>query len=182
MTTAEATAEPVAPLREDARDRCTVIARLRIPNADIYAIHPSTYQRLLEILQGRGPAIEIERDQLLVAFSINKQDVLAAQVDARPLLLELVATLGLTEASVIATRAYRNVDLEGEGGTAEDNLPMPPCVGVGEAAELLGVSKQRVHQLARTSSFPSPIFRLRATPVWRQADVLRFANHRARRR
>jgi hypothetical protein len=181
VTTAEATAVPVTPLRDDARDRCTVIARLRIPNADIYAIHPSTYERLLDILRGRGAAIEIERDQLLVAFSVDTQDVLAAQTEARPLLLDLAATLGLTEAAVMAVRAYRNVDLQ-EDAAEDDSLPMPPCVGVGEAAELLGVSKQRVHQLARTSSFPPPIFRLRATPVWREADVLRFANHRARRR
>jgi predicted DNA-binding transcriptional regulator AlpA len=39
-------------------------------------------------------------------------------------------------------------------------------VGLSEIAGLLGVSRQRVHQLAAHPGFPEPVARLRAGPVW----------------
>jgi hypothetical protein len=53
-------------------------------------------------------------------------------------------------------------------------------MGVGEAAALLGVSKQRVHQLARSAEFPQPLVRLAATPVWSGEDLRRYAGARRR--
>ena len=49
--------------------------------------------------------------------------------------------------------------------------------GLAEVAEILGVSKQRAHQIVtnRYSGFPDAIAHLRATPVWREADVQEFA-------
>lgn len=54
-------------------------------------------------------------------------------------------------------------------------------VGVGEAAEILGVSKQRTHQLTHTDGFPEPVLRLRATPVWQRSDIEEFARTRSTR-
>jgi predicted DNA-binding transcriptional regulator AlpA len=54
----------------------------------------------------------------------------------------------------------------------------PDIVGVAEAAQILGVSKQRVHQLAATATFPDLLTRLKATPVWRRADVEAFQKAR----
>jgi len=51
-------------------------------------------------------------------------------------------------------------------------------VGVGEAAAILGVSKQRVHQLTTAPGFPEPVLRLKATPVWRRGDIVEFAAQR----
>lgn len=48
-------------------------------------------------------------------------------------------------------------------------------VGISEAAEILGVSKQRVSQLADLPSFPRPLARLRCGPVWGDAAVRSFA-------
>jgi hypothetical protein len=50
--------------------------------------------------------------------------------------------------------------------------------GVAEAAELLGVSKQRVSQLALTAGFPKPIGRARCGPIWRRDDVEQEADRR----
>jgi predicted DNA-binding transcriptional regulator AlpA len=44
-------------------------------------------------------------------------------------------------------------------------------VGVHEIAELLGVSRQRVHQLAATPDFPTPVAELAAGDIWKREDI-----------
>lgn len=56
---------------------------------------------------------------------------------------------------------------------------IPALVGVSEAAEILGVSKQRVAQLRERPDFPAMVQKLQATPLWREADVRTFAEQRS---
>ncbi|MGH2717802.1 MAG: helix-turn-helix transcriptional regulator [Actinomycetota bacterium] len=45
-------------------------------------------------------------------------------------------------------------------------------VGVAEAARLLGVSRQRVHQIVQSNcEFPRPVAELSVGRIWRRADV-----------
>lgn len=55
-----------------------------------------------------------------------------------------------------------------------------PCdlAGLAEAAEILGVSKQRAQQLSQQPGFPEPVARLKATPVWRRAELVALAASR----
>lgn len=54
----------------------------------------------------------------------------------------------------------------------------PEIVGTTETAKILGVSKQRVWELARQerTPFPEPIVKLAAGPIWLRSSVLAFAN------
>lgn len=53
---------------------------------------------------------------------------------------------------------------------------MPDLVSAVEAAEILGVSWQRVHQLsAEHSMFPTPVARLASGSVWLRTGVEGFA-------
>ena len=45
---------------------------------------------------------------------------------------------------------------------------------------MLGVSKQRVTQLAKADDFPAPVAVLAAGPVWETADVDRWARAKGR--
>ncbi|MEQ1701740.1 MAG: hypothetical protein ABMA25_16650 [Ilumatobacteraceae bacterium] len=54
---------------------------------------------------------------------------------------------------------------------------LPALVGISEAAELLGVSRQRAHAMAKTASFPPPIAELAAGPVYLETAVRAFAAH-----
>lgn len=56
----------------------------------------------------------------------------------------------------------------------------PRLAGVAELAALLGVSKQRVTQLAKTKRFPEPLADLAAGPVWDLADVEAWARETGR--
>jgi predicted DNA-binding transcriptional regulator AlpA len=53
-------------------------------------------------------------------------------------------------------------------------------VGVAEVAALLGVTKQRVTQLAEKPDFPKPTVRLAAGPIWERADVEAWARETGR--
>jgi predicted DNA-binding transcriptional regulator AlpA len=53
-------------------------------------------------------------------------------------------------------------------------------MGVAEVAELLGVSTQRVDQLARSEAFPTPIGEVRAGRIWDRADVEAWARQTGR--
>jgi predicted DNA-binding transcriptional regulator AlpA len=53
-------------------------------------------------------------------------------------------------------------------------------MGTTEIAKLLGVSRQRVGQLAQAESFPEPVARLAAGPIWESADIERWAREAGR--
>ncbi|NPC96601.1 DNA-binding protein [Nocardioides sp. zg-DK7169] len=53
-------------------------------------------------------------------------------------------------------------------------------MGVAEIAKLLSVSSQRVSQLAATATFPEPIARLAAGPIWERADIESWARKTGR--
>lgn len=66
----------------------------------------------------------------------------------------------------IRTWAEAQKDLE------EPNYP--ELLGVGELAELLEVSRQRASELAGQSTFPAPLARLKAGPVWDKSSIMGF--------
>lgn len=47
-------------------------------------------------------------------------------------------------------------------------------LGTAEVAEVLGVSKQRIHALRKMADFPEPVTVLASTPVWHRAEVVHF--------
>jgi hypothetical protein len=51
----------------------------------------------------------------------------------------------------------------------------PELVGVGEIAEMFGLSKQRVSTLSKREDFPRPLAQLSSGPIWRAGDLSTFA-------
>jgi hypothetical protein len=58
--------------------------------------------------------------------------------------------------------------------------PRDELVGQAEIAEMLGVTKQRVHQLTGNVDFPLPVQRLRSGRIWRRKDVETWARDTGR--
>lgn len=48
-------------------------------------------------------------------------------------------------------------------------------MGTIEIAKILGITKQRVNQLALTDDFPKPLAKLSAGRIWDRADVEKWA-------
>lgn len=59
--------------------------------------------------------------------------------------------------------------------------PVPELVGATEAAALLGVSRQRFHEIRRTLDFPAPLTEVAATPLWTRAGIDEFLRGWARK-
>lgn len=54
------------------------------------------------------------------------------------------------------------------------NIDSDDILGTSEVAEVLGVSKQRIHALRKMVQFPEPFKTLASTPLWNKKDVLVF--------
>ena len=59
-------------------------------------------------------------------------------------------------------------------------LVAPELMGVAEIAELLGVSRQRVHQLTKVAGFPRPVAELSAGSIWEREAVEEWARSTGR--
>ena len=53
-------------------------------------------------------------------------------------------------------------------------------MGLTEMARLLGVSRQRVHQLTKAKDFPAPVAVLAAGSIWESAAVEEWARQQGR--
>lgn len=82
------------------------------------------------------------------------------------------AKAGMPSWAIVRTEAVRQdvVDAENERPT------LPALVSAPEAGEILGVSPQRVHELAAgRAGFPEPVYELRTGKLWLRAAVEAFA-------
>lgn len=57
-----------------------------------------------------------------------------------------------------------------------DEPTYPELVGITEIATLLGTSRQRASELARSARFPAPLAELAAGPVWPRPTIARFVD------
>jgi predicted DNA-binding transcriptional regulator AlpA len=91
-----------------------------------------------------------------------------------------IATTGVLEQAAacgLPTRPVTRIEVVREDiRDAELKRPtLPELVSGPEAAEILGVSRQRVHQLAHQHpDFPAPTYRLGVGSLWFRAAVERF--------
>ena len=70
------------------------------------------------------------------------------------------------------------VVLQGQTSKVAKKLDL---VGVWEVAEMLGVSRQRVHQLRHEHpDFPTPVADLKAGKIWFRTDIVSWAARHGR--
>jgi hypothetical protein len=128
--------------------------------------------RVVEALEGRGPAVKVGPHEVAVRFTLAARDAEAAFREA---LLTFREVLPELEPVAIDVQSV----VEQERQLAASNVP--ELLGVSEVAEALGVSKQRVAELSESGSFPAPIVRLRAGPIWERSAIARFLSQWPRR-
>jgi hypothetical protein len=95
----------------------------------------------------------------------------------------LAKQAGLPSWPIVRAAAVRE-DVYDEDLHAELARPsLPELVSGPEAAEILGVSVQRVHQLAvEHADFPAPAYKLRAASLWLRPAIVNFGERWDRRR
>jgi hypothetical protein len=133
-------------------------------------------EQIYKTLLGRSPVVAVADKRASISFSAEGKDARQATTDAARAVAGVFPILNVKWTSVLSTKIVTNALID------EEISSLPRCVGVGEAAEILGVSKQRVVQLAKTPGFPDVAVQLRATPVWTEASIRTFAESRHRTR
>ena len=105
-------------------------------------------------------------DRLSVRLTVDAPDDLAGAERARALALEAIGKV-TSPGRILRLEAVDADELE-----RENALPnFPDIVGSNEADEILGVSRQRLHELRAAGRFPDPLVELSATPIWLRPTI-----------
>ncbi|GAA4385932.1 helix-turn-helix transcriptional regulator [Tsukamurella soli] len=123
---------------------------------------------------GRRPRVLYADDRIVtdVTVYVDAPDDVAALQSARDLVGPVIG-----EHPVIASE----VEDEQVHYDRADAPTLPHLVSAPEVGEILEVSRQRVHQLRSTSTFPQPLFELRSGAIWDRAAIEAFAQRWDRR-
>ena len=123
----------------------------------------------LVALEGRLPS----EDYFVAAIPTRNQFAVTGTVEspewrkASDLVVEMVESV----AGSIEIVGVEVLDRD-EYDRRADEPTLPEFVSAPEVAGILGVTRQRVHQLLSKPGFPEPLFRLGSVPVW-SAEAIR---------
>ncbi len=114
-----------------------------------------------------------------VSLAVDAANADEAERNAGALIVSALSGAGLVSVETLDRRVVRWDLFESE----LDVPNFPDIVSATEAAAILGVSRQRVHQLMREHpGFPEPLYHLRGTgPLWVRAGIEAFARRWDRR-
>lgn len=121
---------------------------------------------------GSEVSASVGPDGVVIVAWVAAATLEAAQADV----VKLVgAVRGHADVGEVRIRSMERVEQE----LARPTLPV--LVGASEAAEILGVSRQRVHQLHHdVQSFPAPLVTVAMGPLWDESAIRAFAEARNR--
>jgi hypothetical protein len=120
-----------------------------------------------DIMVGGGePAKDLDG-----SFYLRARDLETAIEDGLAMWREGLSRAGLSEHPTVRFDVQDEQSLEAEAARPL----LPPLAGVGELAELLGVSRQRASVIARSKGFPEPLADLAAGPVFSKWAIEAFA-------
>jgi predicted DNA-binding transcriptional regulator AlpA len=111
------------------------------------------WEARISVETGDGP------DAAFEAVELGRNTILAAAVD-----------VGIPMWPVIRAEAVEEDTFHAQLEVSN----FPDVLGTTEVAELLGITRQRLHQLRSAGRFPEPIRDLAATPLWIRATVDSF--------
>ncbi len=104
-------------------------------------------------------------------ISTRASSAVEAVLDGNGLIEKMAGQADMPGWQVVRAEAVRQDMLE-----AENSRPtLPELVSAPEAADILGVSSQRVHELAADKAdFPQPVYELRTGKLWLRAAIEAF--------
>jgi hypothetical protein len=139
-----------------------------LPDVDV---DPEVLPDLVDQLAEHGGAVSAKGRELGVTLTASGDIYADALVDGRRSLERARKAAGCPPLTIVAAEAL-TVE-EADRRLAEPVIP--ELVGAVEAAEILNVSRQRVHQLAAEhGSFPVPVVVTKTASLWTRASVEAF--------
>jgi predicted DNA-binding transcriptional regulator AlpA len=135
----------------------------------------ATEQGIEELAESLGPlhgSLSVGEAGWSAIVTVDATDLDAAREHAVTEVLRLARQAGFPTSPVVRVETVRE-----DVRDAELEVPnYPDLVSGPEVAELLGVTRQRVHQLAADHpDFPTPLYRLGVGSLWVRAGIEKFA-------
>jgi hypothetical protein len=127
---------------------------------------------LFETLLPLAPVASFEPGRLGVGVTVEDTTPEGALRRAKKAVAPAMLRSRFGRGHLVGVEMYTNEELDRRNAIPN----YPEVVGVAEVAEMLGVSKQRVSELARSKRFPSALYELAAGPVWVKPAIERFAD------
>ena len=132
---------------------------------------------LMELLAEHDGVVAAGTGTWGATFSVRAPSACEAVQLGVPLAERLAGKAGLPSWPLVRAEAVRQDVLDAENARPT----LPELASVPEAAEILGVSPQRVRELAGTSpGFPEPVYELRTGKLWLRDAVEVFASRERR--
>jgi hypothetical protein len=142
-------------------------------NATDFPPEEGAVDGLMDLLAEHDGIVSSGADSWEVAISIQAPNSLGAALYAGGLIEKLAGKAGLPAWPVIRAEAVRQDLLD----AANMRPTLPELVSGPEAAEILGVSSQRLHELAAGhAGFPEPMYELRTGKLWLRDAIEAFSS------
>ena len=127
---------------------------------------------LMDLLAGHYGIVSSGAGSWSATVSMQAPGAPEAVISGAGLITNVAAKAGMPSWPTVRTEAVRQDVLD-----AENTEPtLPELVSAPEAGEILGVSPQRVHELAAgRPGFPDPVYELRTGKLWLRAAMEAFA-------
>lgn len=155
----------------------SVHIEVRAPGGDSHVIDEDSPDRLMDILEEHSGVVSAGGRSWSATISVKAPAAIDATTRGAAVVQEAANRAGMPAWPIIRAEAVREDVLD------EDlkRPTLPELVSVPEAAEILGVSPQRVHELSRGGrGFPGPVYELRTGKLWLKAAMVAFAERRGR--
>lgn len=132
---------------------------------------------LTDLLEEHSGVVSAGAASWGATVSVPASDVREAAEHGASLIERMAHKAGMPSWPLVRAEAVREDVLEADNARPT----LPELVSVPEAAEILGVSQQRVRELSRARGFPEPAYVLRTGSLWLRAAMEAYAARRPRK-
>jgi hypothetical protein len=151
----------------------------RAPAGAVHAtVEDDAADKLMDLLEDYDGVVSAGVHSWDATVSVQALSSTAAVKHGAPLIESLAAKAGLPPWLAVRVEAVRQDILDAENARPT----LPELASVPEAAEILGVSQQRVRELASDGrGFPEPVYELRTGKLWLRDAIVAFGERRRRK-
>ena len=157
----------------------SVHVQARAPEAGALraVISDKAADKLMDLLADHDGVVASGDGRWDVTISVQENAPAEAAAEGAALVEAMASEAGMPRWPLVSVEAVRDDVLD------EDNAgaALPELVSAPEAAEILEVSPQRVHELAEGRSFPRPVYDLKVGRLWLRDAVEEYGRSRNRK-
>jgi hypothetical protein len=139
--------------------------RVRVDAVASQPWDPRTAKLIRDALQRLGVHVTFDRNGLTLSLFVQASSPHEAAQQGMNIVRRCLP--GPSVLTTVRLEVYEELANAGQASA-------PELLGIAELAAMLGVSKQRASELARSAEFPRPRVTLKAGPVWTRASIVRY--------